>query len=92
MRIAPLVIAAVAGVAAVAAAAPAPDAPAAEVLLEAVAGRVINASTGKPIRGARVTVEDTTTVATSDKDGRFSLAGVATVRRWWSPPTGSTPR
>ena len=41
-----------------------------------VRGRVIAAATGKPVRGARVTVEGTTITTTTAADGSFALAGV----------------
>ena len=39
-------------------------------------GRVIDATTGQPLVGATVTVEDSETTAVSDSDGRFSLGHV----------------
>lgn len=49
----------------------------AQVAAGSIAGRVSDAATGKSLQGAVIKLLDTTAVAYTDAEGRFSLAGLA---------------
>lgn len=54
-----------------------PSEVAAQAAQGAVTGRVVDAESGSPLAGARVTLVETGRFATTDEDGRFRIANVA---------------